>query len=264
MFFTASKLVWFVAAPTNAFILSLIVAPVLGWMGFRRSGLSLAALATILLVVAGLSPAGTLLLRPLEDRFPQTPADLPSPTGIIVLGGSTDEVVSDARDQVTISAAATRVTEAVVLSRRYPEARLVFSGGSGALFLHPRTEAALTRTLWIAMGVAPERITIEDRSRNTYENALYSKRVVAPKPGERWLLVTSAFHMPRAVGTFRGVGFPVTAYPVDFRTTGGPFDYVPRPEANDGLRRFDIAVKEWIGLAAYAWTGRVSALFPAP
>ena len=155
MFFTASKLFWFVAAPTNVLILALLIAPVLGWMGLRRSGLSLAAVATLSLAVAGLSPAGTLLLRPLEDRFPQAPSDLAAPTGIVVLGGSTDEVVSDARDQVTISAAATRVTEAVALSRRYPAARLVFSGGSGALLLHPRTEAELTRSLWVALGVAP-------------------------------------------------------------------------------------------------------------
>ena len=119
------------------------------------------------------------------------------------------------------------------------------------MLLHPRTEAEDTRRLWIELGVPPERVTLEDQSRNTYENALFTKRLIDPKPGERWLLV-------------RAVGVAVNPYPVDFYTTGGPLDWVPRTEANDNLRRFDIAVKEWVGLAVYNWTDRITALFPEP
>ena len=191
-------------------------------------------------------------------------ADLPAPTGIIVLGGSTDEEVTAARGQVTVAAAAGRITEAVILSRRYPTARLVFSGGSGNLILNQRTEAEDTRNLWVAMGVPPDRITLEDRSRTTFENARFTKELIQPKPGERWVLVTSARHMPRSVGAFREVAFPVIPDPVDFMTTDTSLDLLPRAEAWDALRRFDLAIKEWIGLAAYAWTGRSNALFPAP
>ncbi len=114
------------------------------------------------------------------------------------------------------------------------------------------------------MGVPAERITTEDRSRNTAENARFTMRLIAPKPGERWLLVTSAFHMPRAVGSFRAVGFPVIPYPVDYWTTDTDFDLAPRSEAVENLSRVDLAVKEWIGLAAYFTTDRVDTLFPAP
>lgn len=263
MFFTASKLAWFVAAPTNALLILLAAGAVLHRMGLRRSSRWAGSCATAALLVIGFGPAGNLLLRPLEDRFP-APAELEAPTGIIVLGGSTDEIVTAARDQVTVANAADRITEAVALSRRFPAARLVFTGGSAALVLKTRTEAEDTRRLWIALGVAPDRITTEDRSRTTFENALFTEQLVDRKPGDRWLLVTSAYHMPRAVGAFRAVGFPITPYPVDYFTTGDNLDLLPRRSAADGLGRFDLAVKEWVGLAAYRLTGRIKALFPRP
>jgi uncharacterized SAM-binding protein YcdF (DUF218 family) len=115
-----------------------------------------------------------------------------------------------------------------------------------------------------SLGIPRARITLEDRSRNTVENAVLSKAIAQPKPGERWLLVTSAHHLPRAVGVFRKAGFPVEAYPVDWRTRG--VDDVLRPFATvgDGLRRSDTAVREWVGLAVYWLTGRSSELFPGP
>ena len=264
MFFTASKVAWLIAAPTNALLILLVAAVILRWMDFRWLGRAAATVGTLGLLVVGFGPVGNLLLRPLEDRFPIPPADLAPPTGIIVLGGSTDESVTAARNQVTLSAAASRITEAVALSRRFPTARLVFSGGSGTLLLNTRTEAEDTRRLWIDLGVAPDRITTENRSRNTSENARFTSRLLGPKPDDRWILITSAYHMPRAVGCFRAAGFPVIPYPVDYFTTDTSLDYMPRPLATDGLGRFDIAVKEWIGLAIYNWTDRTDALFPAP
>jgi uncharacterized SAM-binding protein YcdF (DUF218 family) len=199
----------------------------------------------------------------LEDRFPQ-PALAEPPTGIIVLGGSTNTVLSQARGAVALNDAATRITSAVALSRRFPQARLVFSGGSGLLMLHSSSEADDTRRIWTDLGVAPERITTEDRSRNTYENALFSKRLVDPKPGERWLLVTSAYHMPRSVGLFRAVGFPVIPYPVDYQTADDWTDYLPPRDATKNFERFDIAAREWVGLVAYRLTRKIHELFPAP
>jgi len=108
-----------------------------------------------------------------------------------------------------------------------------------------------------------ERVLFEDRARNTYENALYSKRLASPAPGERWLLVTSAAHMPRSVGVFRQVGWPVVPYPVDYETEG-EFRILIRPDAALRWNEFDRAVKEWVGLLAYWLSGRSSAPFPAP
>ncbi|MCW6509104.1 YdcF family protein [Lichenifustis flavocetrariae] len=264
MFFVVSKIVWFVVAPLNAMLFLLIFGLLCGATGWRRTGRAAIWAALVALLLIGFSPLGVLLLRPLEDRFPQPSADFAAPTGIVVLGGSTDEVISDARHQVTIVDAATRVTAAVELARRFPNARLVFSGGSGALLLRQRTEAEDTRQLWISMGVAPGRITTEDQSRNTDENARFTFALINPKADERWLLVTSAAHMPRAMGLFRAVHFPVIPYPVDYRTSGTWADFLIPRDATLGFVRFTIALREWVGLAVYRATGRIGALFPAP
>lgn len=264
MFFVVSKILWFIAAPVNALLFLLAIAVGLSVTGYRRGAARLAGFATVCLLIIGFLPVGAFLLLPLESRFPQPPADMPPPAGIIVLGGSTDEVISDARDQVTVVDAATRITAGVELARRFPKARLVFSGGSAALLLKRRTEAEDTARLWIGLGVQPDRITVEDRSRNTYENAVFTHDLIKPKPGEAWLLVTSAYHMPRAVGLFRAVGFPVTPYPVDYHTSGTWTDWLIARDASAGFKRVDTALREWVGLAAYRLTGKIDVLFPGP
>jgi uncharacterized SAM-binding protein YcdF (DUF218 family) len=105
---------------------------------------------------------------------------------------------------------------------------------------------------------------MERRSRNTQENAEFSKALAAPKSGERWLLVTSAYHMPRSVGVFRKAGFAVEPYPVDWRV-GGPADrWRFRTFAIDGLANLDAGTREWMGLVAYRISGKTSEFFPGP
>jgi uncharacterized SAM-binding protein YcdF (DUF218 family) len=142
------------------------------------------------------TPLGALLLRPLEDRFPQPPAEMLSPTGIIVPGGASDAEKSEARGQVYLNSDAARKTAGIELVRRYPAARLVFSGGS---------EAISAKRLWFSLGVPGERMIFEDKSRNTWENAVFTRDLVKPKKGEAWLLATSAWHMPRSAGIFRRI-----------------------------------------------------------
>lgn len=267
MFFLLSKLIWIVTAPVTLMLVLVLAGGIAA--GSRvsrraRAGRRAAALGAVLLVSCGSLPVGPLLLRPLEDRFPPAPADLPPPTGFVVLGGSTDEAITLARKRVTVTTSADRVTEAVALAHRYPQARLVFSGGSGALRPTGSTEADDTRRLWISMGIAPERITIENRSRNTDENARFTRALVQPRPDDTWVLVTSAFHMPRSVGLFRANGFPVVPDPVDYRTTGTTADWQPGTDLSTGLQRLDFAVHEWLGLAVYRVAGKTDALFPGP
>lgn len=265
MFFKLSKLTGFVVFhPLNFLVLALCFGLALGSTRFARAGRRILAAAVVLLVAAAVSPLGSLLLRPLEDRFPRPPADMSAPTGIVVLGGALDEEIGAARNETTLTEAGARLTAGVELARRYPQALLVFTGGSADLTRPGRDEARGVRTLWLALGVAPERMRFEDRSRNTYENAAMTRELVAPQPGQRWLLVTSAAHMPRAVGLFRGVGWEVAAYPVDYRTFGTSADFHPTVEALDAMRRLDTALHEWVGLVAYRLAGRTRSLFPSP
>jgi uncharacterized SAM-binding protein YcdF (DUF218 family) len=264
MFFPLSKIFGFFAIPSNLVVsigmLGLLLLPT----RFARAGRALAFASLIVLAILGLSPAGNALIIPLEERFPRWDATRGAPDGIIVLGGAISPDISAARDEVALNEAAERLTVVAELARRYPNARIVFSGGSGALIYDEGAEAPLALRLLESLGIPRTRITLEGRSRNTVENAVLSKAIAQPKPGERWLLVTSAHHLPRAVGVFRKAGFPVEAYPVDWRTRGAEDALRPFASVGDGLRRSDTAVREWVGLAVYWLTGRSSELFPAP
>jgi uncharacterized SAM-binding protein YcdF (DUF218 family) len=244
MFFFTSKIVGFFAAPSNLVmslgLLGLLLLPT----RFARGGWWLAAGSLVVLATLGFSPIGNALIIPLEQRFPPWDAARggPAPIGIIVLGGAISPDVSAARNDPALNEAAERMTAVPELARRYPDARILFSGGSGALIYDEGNEAEFALRLFESLGIPRARILLEDRSRNTVENALFSKAIAQPKPGERWLLVTSGYHLPRAVGIFRKVGFEVEPYPVDWRTRGVADALRPFPTMGEGLRRTDIAV----------------------
>ncbi len=263
MFFILSKVLWIVAAPTNLLLALAFLGAVASLVGWRW-GARLAVLALAVLLLCGVLPVGRLLLRPLEDRFPQPSlaSDL-GPAGIIVLGGAVDQVVGAARGPVTLIQGAERLTTGASLARRYPGVPLIYTGGSNALVSDIGGEAEDAKRLWIELGVAPARIEVESGSRNTEENARFTRDLVQPRAGQRWLLVTSAYHMPRSVGLFRAEGFDVVPVPVDYRSTDGWRDLMPSSDVAAGLVRFDMAVREWIGLVAYRLSGRISAVLPA-
>lgn len=264
MFFIVSKILGPLFEPLNFLILVGVLGLVLVVFGLRRSGFGLAATSLVVFAIVGFSPLSSILLRPIEDRFPPPPKDMPAPSGILVLGGALNEDLALARGQVSLNEAAERLTAAVALSRRFPETKLVFTGGSASLRQTGDDEAKGVRRLWLDLGVPAERMTFEDKSRNTYENAVMTREIVHPRAGERWLLVTSAYHMPRSVGIFRKAGWPVVAYPVDFRTFGDSRDFNVSFSALDSFQRLEPALHEWIGLVAYRLTGKTDALFPAP
>lgn len=262
MFYLVSKVVWFFVTPSNLLTTLAIAGLVLMWTGRKVVGFRLAAGACGALLVAGLSPLGNALILPLESRFEA--ASPSTVTGIIVLGGTYDSEVTNQRGQMALNESGERILALGDLARRYPQARIIYSGGGSSFTPDSTPEATLVERTAPALGLDPARIAYERASLNTYENAAFSKELAQPKAGETWLLVTSAFHMPRSMGVFRQVGFEVLPYPVDYRTAGPnsllrPFGFV-----GEGLRRTDIAAKEWIGLMAYYLTGKTDALLPAP
>lgn len=264
MFFVLAKILGFFALPSNVLIALGVLGLLLMPTRFARAGRRLAVIALVLVAIAGWSPLGNMLILPLEERFPPWDASRGAPAGIICLGGAVDTVVSPVRGEVALNEAAERMTAIAGLVRRYPQAHLLFSGGSGRLIYDGPTEAELAVRLFESFGIEKSRIILESKSRDTDENARFTKELVQPKPEERWLVVTSAHHMPRAIGAFRAVGFPIEAFPVDYRTRGAIDLARPFSPLSDGLRRTDTAMREWVGLLMYRMTGRTSELFPAP
>ncbi|MBV9287614.1 MAG: YdcF family protein [Hyphomicrobiales bacterium] len=258
MFFVVSKIFWMFLSPVAVLLIAALIGAWQSQGRFPRTGRTIALAAILVLLVAAMTPLGLILVSPLEDRFPQPPPGLPPPYGIIVLGGAINGPTSAARGQAA-GEEEERVVQAAILAKRYPEAKIVFTGGSGSLFGVEPTEATEAKKLLIELGVDPARILLEGKSSNTAQNARFTAAIVHPEPSQPWLIVTSAFHMPRAMGAFRKAGFDAIAYPVAYRT--------PQPweiDSSRNLRLFEIAVHEWIGLLAYWATGRTGQLFPAP
>jgi uncharacterized SAM-binding protein YcdF (DUF218 family) len=264
VFFVLSKLLAFFTQASNLIVLLGLAGLALTRTRFSRAGWRLAVGSLVLILLVGFMPLGRALSIPLENRFPRwDPTGIP-PAGIVVLGGAISASKLRTRGEVGINEAAERVIAVPALAKRYPAARIIYSGGDAGLFVHHGSEADVATDLFESLGVPASRLTLEGRSRNTIENATYTKALAQPKPGERWLLVTSALHMPRAVGAFRQAGFTVEAYPVDYQTNGWEDMLDVVGGVSGGLSRTDNALHEWIGLIAYRITGKTSELFPGP
>jgi uncharacterized SAM-binding protein YcdF (DUF218 family) len=264
--FVLSKLVGALTDPATVFVVLMAAS----WLlmlsrSFVRAGRRLMGGLLAVILVLAVIPVESAVMTALENRFPQP--DLPHRVdGIIVLGGSINPVISAARGQVSLNSAATRLTALIPLAKRYPEARMIFTGGSGTLLSQEFKEAGYAKEFYRQISFDPERIIFEDQSRNTRENALFSKDIMMPKPGETWLLITSAFHMPRSVGCFRAIGWPVIAYPVDYGTTGrDEFGWADlRFSAAAGLGGLRPILHEAVGLLGYRLLGWTESILPAP
>jgi uncharacterized SAM-binding protein YcdF (DUF218 family) len=265
VFFVLSKTLGVMALPTNVWIGvgvlgAALLATRLAWLGRK-----LLVVSIFLLVICAFSPVGVLLLYPLEARFPPWDAAHGDPDGIVVLGGGIDPDPSAGRGEAVFSSSAGRLIAAATLAHRYPNLRIVYSGGSANVIGDTSIkEADYAVLVFEGLGISRDRLKLERASRNTFENAEFSKEVAKPKPGERWLLVTSAFHMPRSIGVFRKAGFAVEAYPTDWRLAGRANFARFSPFPVTGFWYTDLALREWTGLVAYRLTGKTSELFPGP
>lgn len=263
MFFYLSKTFWFFIQPLNLSIFLLLVGLAALVIGWRRFSATVTILSAVVLTLSAWTSVGALMFHPLEDRFPR-PALPARVDGIVVLGGGFEGAVNLARGGYDIKEGGDRFVEAAVLALRYPEAKVLVSGGTGAVLLDGEPDADTAIRFLGAFGIPRERLIIENRSRTTYENAVFSKEMANPQPGQTWLLVTSAFHMPRSVGLFRGAGFDVVPWPVDYRTSGQEGIGFFRDNALDALQVTNMALREWLGLIAYWLSGRIDSPLPGP
>jgi len=253
MFFILSKIFWTLAQPANLLVVLLAAAVVVLWR-WPRTGRVFITVLVIGAVLIGVLPIGEYFLRGLENKYPipTLPARV---DGIIVLAGFVWVEGSASHHQIQFNGKASRLTEFIALAHKYPNAKLVFSGGSGNPLMQNSREADWVKQLWTDMGLDPARVIWERDSRNTYENVVNSKALVHPRPGENWVLITSAIHMPRAVDIFEKQGWHVTPYPVDFITTDTPL-WQREFSVSQNLWLLSEALKEMIGAAVYRATGR--------
>lgn len=261
LFFFLSKILWSFVSPDTLLLYLLLAGCVCLWLQKLRAAKVLLGFVVGSLLLIAFLPVGPWLLYPLESRFPANPPLPQRVDGIVLLGGSVDALASAAWNQTELNDAAERNLAFVELARRFPSAKLVMSGGSGSLRDQEYREADVTRQLYDTLGLDHARILFERESRNTIENARNSKALASPQPGETWILVTSAFHMPRSVGVFCEIDWHVLPWPVDHRTS--PIA-LTRMELNLAahLMMMTNALHEWAGLLSYYLSGRIPSPFP--
>ena len=266
MLFELGKVFWMLANPAALLLISILAGFVFLLLGWHRFGLLAVGAASLLIALPAFTPIERWLLQPLETRFavPELPERV---DGIVVLGGGLSVATAAFGLDNAFNGSGDRLIAAARLARRYPQAEILYSSGARWPADAAVSEADMAAELLADLGVAPERILREDRSRNTRENALQAFEVAAPQPGETWLLVTSAFHMPRAVACFRAVGWAALPYPVDRRLApdlAGARSGWFGPNVLDGFGLMALAVREYVGLLAYRLAGWTEEVFPRP
>ena len=261
VFFYASKILFWGLQPSvtvSLLVLSIFVALLLRW---TRLATWVAGALSGFLFIAAYVPLANPILRPLEEAFPVKPS-LDNVEGIIVLGGGERGASFDQRGEVAVNERGERMILGAMLATRFPDATLVFTGGSirkGVNYDTPESEIA--RQMFLGLGIEETRLVLEGRSRNTAENASLTRPMLPETLTGNWVLVTSASHMPRSVGVFCAAGYQnIIPYPVDHQTYDFEgFLFWQLPHQLETLR---IATKEWLGLVAYNLTGRTDTFWP--
>ena len=250
--FLASKLIWSLIQPLTLTLLALGFAVfVQSWRWVRG--------ILILILTLGILPIGPYIIHKLERIYPIPSLKSDDFAGVIILGGSIDLNTVTQTGQVPLSSYAERFVEAVALATQYPDKPVIFSGGAGA-WQHPdHTEAAHLKILMQKLNIDPQRFVFEDKSKTTFENMLELKAMGLDlkKP---YVLVTSAFHMPRSVEVFQAHGFKVIPYPAGFMEDD-EFKAYPSLNLLGNYIKLNIAVKELVGMIAYGIRGRIRGYF---
>lgn len=257
-----NEILWTLLQPSVMLVLLVALALVATWLRWHAIASALLTAFLLAVAVVVLLPVGEWLGSPLEAQV--TAADLPGGVdGIVALGGAVDWRVTRERGQLSLNAAGERIAAAAALAQRYPEARLIVTGSFADAFADDLRGAPTDASLFFGPHFAGRTVTYLGASRSTYEDALLTLAEAEPRQGDTWLLVTSAWHMPRALGTFRAAGWTLTPVPVDYRSTG-ELRIAPDWDVAATLADLDRLVREWGAIAVYRREGRMVELASGP
>lgn len=263
MFYLLSKLFWLFAQPVSLLAELAVLALVFSltrWRGVERALLSVLVVLTVLMLFTNI---GQLAISPLEQRF-HRPAQMPGAVaGAIVLGGGIDTAIARDNRSYELNAAGDRFVEGLRLALDHPDFKIVVTGGVGSFGEPGDGDGIAGQRFFDAFNVPRSRLLFESQSQNTYQNAVDTKALLSTAEIKRpWLLITSAYHMPRALDVFRTQGFDVVPWPVDYRAPQHPMFRIALADPDGNLTTLTVALKEWTGLLAYWLSGRTSELLP--
>jgi len=251
-----SKLIWIILSPLNLLLIFLIIGFFFKLINMRTVSITFYIVSLIFFVTVSIFPTGNLILFKLESRYPAL-TTLPSHIdGILILGGPSRPDLTRDHGQVSFNEAGERLTESVRLIKNYSSSKIIFSGGFGKL-----SHSYVAKKFFSEMGIDISNMIFEIKSRNTFENILFSKKIINPKKSENWLLVTSSFHMSRAINVAEKLDWKFIPYPVDFRTSNKFINFKPTLNFLGNINSFNLASHEVVGLISYYLLGRSSKLF---
>lgn len=261
LFFYISKLIWLLVSPDSLLLVLFILSLVLLYIGKQKLAKLILSTASGLLIIIAFFPVGEWLLYPLESRFQTNPVLPKKIDGIIVLSGAENAELSHIWNQVELNAAVERDLSFIALANKYPSAKLIFTGGTGSITKQEYKGADVAKQLFEQLNFDTTKIIFERKSRNTYENIIYSKDIVKPVKNKKWVLITTGWHMPRSVGIFCKAEWSVIPYPVDHQSYKDNLFRIDFDLANN-LDTLKTGIKEWLGLFAYYLSGKTTSLFP--
>ena len=260
--FVFSKLVWIFGQPLSLAFFCALFALIAGLLRWRVLGALGAAGSVLILFVTLYTTAGTYLLQGLEERFPKPANDPEDVKCMIVLGGAFQNDVNTIRHGIEFADGSDRFIEALRLAQKFPQSRILVSGGDGSLSGAYEGDAAASERFFPLFGVGKDRLVEETQSRTTYENAVNTKQFLAQQGLANCLLITSGFHMPRSVGIFRKLDIDVVPWVTDYRTTGNVTLGLDFTQPSLNADNMGTALREWYGLVGYYLAGRTSELYP--
>ena len=260
MTFYLSKFLWFVFNPFNLLIIIIIIGYLFNLFNLKLLSKFFYFFAVFIFFISAVMPTGSYLNYLLEKNFHSKNYLPETIDGILILSGATNPYLTKEHNQINFHGSVERLTESVSLIKKYPNAKIIFSGGSGSLKYPSLDHASVAKNFFSNMGIDSSKIYYEKTSHNTYENILFSKRIARPKINEKWLLVTSAFHLNRSLGVSEKLEWIFIPYAVDFNKTK-KFSWKLSFNLLSNLLEFQQASHEWAGLLAYYLMGRSDRIF---
>lgn len=246
---------WWIININLFFLILLFVGRILFFFQKKIWGNRFSYISAIALIFFGFVPFGIWAFDQLENRFPKIHQIPPDAKGMILLGGPFDQRTTLARGETAYNLTAGRFIQFIELARENPHLQLVFTGTA--------FEVEMAKKQFKALGLDPSVIIFEGSSKDTKDNAVLTAQLIKPTPQEKWVLITSAYHMPRSVGVFRKAGFNIIPFPVDYHSTG-KYDMVFFLSHLVNLEAWQAISREWLGMIMNYLIGRSDELFPKP
>ena len=257
MEFYIAKVANYLLEPLYILSFFLIVLIILSlFTNFKKLTIFFAKFLLILFLFFGYTPLSNFLLNKLEDFIKPSKYPVQQLKGIVVLGGSFNSgLQSKERNEVLLNSSAERLTKALEIYNKNPKILILFTGFSGALKPQGWSESDMAKKFFLEQGVRVDNLIFENKSRNTFENIIYSKDIIKNNKGT-WGLITSASHMPRSYFGFKRQGLILEPIIVDFKTGTSPIFWISF-NIGSGLSNWSTLLHEVVGISYYKITGKI-------